>query len=231
VDASALSVGANRRPGERLPAPVEYPGWTTGSYLFSTRVGRLRWRAGVMTRGVCHAGPVQIAGGASNRLPSSRPNRRARVGPCYEDRSTGVVPPPCCSVSCASKTVRGCHGHRPVSSTSGEKLRNVRIATIIARTSMLANVGSMATVRMMSPATRSSRPSRMPRPIDCRSWRYDASKRSAPARPRPNRTAEITIARTMTATPTPSTASPAHRRRREDPSRVLPLAHLRNASV
>jgi hypothetical protein len=46
-----------------------------------------------------------------------------------------------------------CQGQRPVISSSKEKLRNVRMITMMPRTPTLANVGSMATVRMMSPAT------------------------------------------------------------------------------
>src|SRR5215469_5963722 len=54
-----------------------------------------------------------------------------------------------------------CHGQRPVSSTSSEKLRNVRIKTMMASTATLVRVGWPATVWIMSPATSSSRPSRM----------------------------------------------------------------------
>jgi hypothetical protein len=61
-----------------------------------------------------------------------------------------------------------CHGHRPVISSSKEKLRKVRISTMMARTPTLSNVGVTATVRMMSAATRSSRPSRMDLPSSCR---------------------------------------------------------------
>lgn len=59
--------------------------------------------------------------------------------------------------------VRGyrCHGHRPLISTSSEKLKKVRIATIAASIATLVRVGEVATVRTMSPATSSSRPRRM----------------------------------------------------------------------
>ena len=46
-------------------------------------------------------------------------------------------------------TVSTCHGQRPVSSTSSEKLRNVRIRTMMASTATLVRVGSAATVRIM----------------------------------------------------------------------------------
>jgi predicted transcriptional regulator len=55
-------------------------------------------------------------------------------------------------------------GHWPVSSTCKEKLRNVRMSTIAPSTATLVRVGLVATVRMMSPATSSSSPSRMARP-------------------------------------------------------------------
>ena len=58
-----------------------------------------------------------------------------------------------------------CHGQRPVISTSREKLSNVRISTIPASTATLRGVGVIATVRMMSAATRNSRPSRIERPL------------------------------------------------------------------
>lgn len=54
-------------------------------------------------------------------------------------------------------------------------LRNVRIMTINPSTSTLSTVGETATVRMMSAATRNSKPSRMPRPISWRNARYDRS--------------------------------------------------------
>src|SRR5215469_12020635 len=54
-----------------------------------------------------------------------------------------------------------CHGQRPVSSTSSEKLRNVRIKTMMPSAATLVRVGWPATVWTMSPATSSSRPSRM----------------------------------------------------------------------
>ena len=57
-----------------------------------------------------------------------------------------------------------CQGQRPSSSTSSVKLRNVRTSTTIASTPTLVNVGSTAIVRMMSAATRNSRPSRIARP-------------------------------------------------------------------
>lgn len=65
-------------------------------------------------------------------------------------------------------SVSFCQGHRPVISNSREKLRNVRMTTITARTPTLVKVGVTATVRMMSAATRSSRPRRMDRPSNCR---------------------------------------------------------------
>jgi hypothetical protein len=54
-----------------------------------------------------------------------------------------------------------CHGLGPVSSTSSEKLKKVRIKTMMPSTATLLRVGSVATVWMMSPATSSSRPSKM----------------------------------------------------------------------
>jgi len=63
---------------------------------------------------------------------------------------------------------RCCHGHRPVVSTSSEKLRNVRMRTIAASTATPVRLGEAATVRAMSPATSSSSPSRMAR-LSC--WR------------------------------------------------------------
>jgi hypothetical protein len=57
-----------------------------------------------------------------------------------------------------------CHGHAPVISSCSEKLRNVRIPTIPPSTATLCGVGVIATVRMMSAATRNSRPSRIERP-------------------------------------------------------------------
>ena len=61
-----------------------------------------------------------------------------------------------------------CHGQRPLISSSSEKLRKVRMRTIAPSTIMFCRVGATATVLMMSPATSSSRPSRMARP---RFWR------------------------------------------------------------
>jgi hypothetical protein len=57
------------------------------------------------------------------------------------------------------------------------------MATIRASTPTLVKVGAMATVRMMSPATSSSSPSRMPRPIDCRSARYEVSNGTSRVQP------------------------------------------------
>lgn len=64
--------------------------------------------------------------------------------------------------------LRFCQGQRPSSSTSREKLRKVRTRTMTARTPTLMKVGETATVRMMSPATRNSSPSRIARPRLCR---------------------------------------------------------------
>ena len=47
-------------------------------------------------------------------------------------------------------------------------LRTVRIRTMVARTATFSNVGATTTVRMMSPATRNSRPSTIALPKDCR---------------------------------------------------------------
>ncbi|MCW2530304.1 MAG: hypothetical protein JWM76_5164 [Pseudonocardiales bacterium] len=64
----------------------------------------------------------------------------------------------------AGGAVAFCQGHRPVISSSREKLRNVRMSTITPRTATLRTVGVTATVRTMSAATSSSRPTRMLRP-------------------------------------------------------------------
>jgi hypothetical protein len=69
-----------------------------------------------------------------------------------------------CGLPAASTSTVFCQGHRPVISSSSEKLRKVRMATIKASTPTLAYVGATATVRMMSPATRSSSPRRIDRP-------------------------------------------------------------------
>src|SRR5690606_26794681 len=61
-----------------------------------------------------------------------------------------------------------CQGQREVISTSSVKDRNVRMATIPASTPTDSKVGSTTTVRMMSPATSSSSPSRIDRPIERR---------------------------------------------------------------
>jgi hypothetical protein len=53
--------------------------------------------------------------------------------------------------------LRGCQGQRASVSTWRATLRKVRITTITPSTPTLVNVGDMATVRMMSPATRNSR--------------------------------------------------------------------------
>lgn len=68
------------------------------------------------------------------------------------------------SNSGGSGAVSFCHGQWPVSSTSSEMLRKVRIKTMMARTATSVRVGWVATVRTMSPATSNSRPSRMVRP-------------------------------------------------------------------
>src|SRR4051794_26589775 len=62
---------------------------------------------------------------------------------------------------CQSAVSRFCQGHRPVTSTSSEKLRNVRMTMMPARVATLVRLGEAATVRTMSPAPSSSRPSRM----------------------------------------------------------------------
>ena len=54
-----------------------------------------------------------------------------------------------------------CHGQRPVSSTSSEKLRKVRIKNMMPSTATLVIVGSAAAVWTMSAATSSYRPGRM----------------------------------------------------------------------
>jgi hypothetical protein len=65
-----------------------------------------------------------------------------------------------------------CQGHFPVSSTSRLKLKNVRTSTIPARVATDTSVGLTATVRMMSAAMRSSRPSKIARPASCRKRSY-----------------------------------------------------------
>jgi protein-S-isoprenylcysteine O-methyltransferase Ste14 len=71
-----------------------------------------------------------------------------------------ISPQPPRSRSAAAR----CQGQRPSISTSSDQLRKVRISTIPASTSTLSIVGSIATVLMMSAATRNSRPSRIARP-------------------------------------------------------------------
>jgi len=66
---------------------------------------------------------------------------------------------------------RFCHGHCPVISTCSEKLRKVRMRTITASIATLVRLGEAATVRTMSPATSSSRPSRIAWPSRWRSRR------------------------------------------------------------
>jgi pimeloyl-ACP methyl ester carboxylesterase len=69
---------------------------------------------------------------------------------------------PC--VLSAAATERCCHCHAPVTSSWREKLRNVRISTMPPSTATLSPVGVTATVRMMSAATKNSRPRRIARP-------------------------------------------------------------------
>ncbi len=99
-----------------------------------------------------------------------------------------------------------CHGHRPLISTSRVQLRKVRIATTQASTATLSNVGETATVRMMSAATNSSRPSRIARPSSLRNLRYVSGTR------RNSRTSAVPVASTppsaITATPAPSITLP-----------------------
>ena len=61
------------------------------------------------------------------------------------------------------------HGTTPSISISSEKLRKVRMSTIRPSTRTFCMVGSTATVRMRSAATRTSRPRRMLRPKYLRS--------------------------------------------------------------
>ena len=69
----------------------------------------------------------------------------------------------------AVRTARRCQGTTPSSSTSSEKLRNVRTRTIRPRVSALSIVWSMATVSTMSATIRTSRPTRIVRPMLTRS--------------------------------------------------------------
>ena len=64
-----------------------------------------------------------------------------------------------------------CQGQRPSSSTCSAILRNVRMSTMSPRTRTFSSVGATTTVWMMSAATSSSRPSKMPRPTPWRSCR------------------------------------------------------------
>ncbi len=95
-----------------------------------------------------------------------------------------------------------CHGHFPESSTSRAKLKNVRTATMMARTPTPEKVGATATVRMMSAATRNSSPRRMDLPTCWRYKRYAnrALSRSCCAR---------TYKPVATSSPTTTTITPA----------------------
>ena len=94
--------------------------------------------------------------------PPARPRRRSAPRPAAR-------PPARHRPSVASGAVldlrtvisRFCHGHCPVISTASEKLRNVRMKTIAASIATLVRLGAAATVRTNSPATSSSRPSRI----------------------------------------------------------------------
>lgn len=117
------------------------------------------------------------------------------------------------SAGCLNFQFRGggrpvfCHGHRPVISSSSEKLRNVRISTMPPRTPTLVSVGVTATVRMISAATSSSRPSRIDRPSCCRYRRYTPPGSPACARV-PAMAVAARAPTTITATPTPSIVLP-----------------------
>ena len=79
-----------------------------------------------------------------------------------------------CAPSCQSDfgvAMYFCHGQRPVISTSSEKLKKVRMTTMPPSTATLVRVGLAATVRMMSPATRSSNPNKIVRPSSSRNRR------------------------------------------------------------
>ncbi len=75
-------------------------------------------------------------------------------------------------------------------------------------TTRLSKVGSMATVRMMSPATSISRPSRMDRPMFCRNVAYDPPRSPAISLRRAIAPATA-VPDTMTATPRTSMSSPS----------------------
>jgi hypothetical protein len=64
--------------------------------------------------------------------------------------------------------LRDCQGQRPSISNCNDQDRNVLIATIAASTPTDENVGVVATVRMISAATKNSRPSNKVRPMPLR---------------------------------------------------------------
>lgn len=90
-------------------------------------------------------------------LPPPRRGRCASLGRSHggSDRPDGLF-----AVAAGAL----CHGHCPVTSSSREKLRKVRMSTMPASTATLCRVGVIATVRMMSAATNNSSPRRMDRP-------------------------------------------------------------------
>src|SRR6266516_1416282 len=101
-----------------------------------------------------------------------------------------------------------CQGHSPLISTSSDQLKNVRTSTISPSTPTLTKVGSMATLRMMSAATRSSNPST----IDLPRYRRRPRKAAGPSRKRMRVTTYRPNARiepsTRTTIPTSSNAEP-----------------------
>jgi len=100
-----------------------------------------------------------------------------------------------------------CQGHRPSISTSSEKLRKVRISTIPARMIKLWTVGFIATVLMMSAATRNSRPRRIDLPSPDRKSDTSLSRGADRRIIRKRKTASVPNApMTMIAVPTNSTA-------------------------
>ncbi|EZP54185.1 hypothetical protein BW41_01715 [Sphingomonas sp. RIT328] len=130
-------------------------------------------RPGAFVRSECPASPQQP-------LPLLLHLRACRAGQAggLADASDQSSASPAEGVAWADR--RFCHGHRPSISTSSEKLRKVRIRTMPARTKRLSNVGSTATVLMMSAATRNSRPSRIDRPSPDRKSAINTARSVAP---------------------------------------------------
>ena len=103
------------------------------------------------------------------------PLSRQVKGDPIADRSGGRGVISYCSASVAP-SARLRHGRTPSISTSSEKTSNVRTRTIAPRTPTFVIVGSTATVRMRSAATRTSRLIRSPRPKILRPCRRAADE-------------------------------------------------------